>query len=79
MRALELVRDRAAREPAPEAARQAIALCHRRGLVILTAGTFGNVIRILVPLAASDAQMEEGLRVLEEALTEVHNAQGGAA
>ena len=79
MRALELVRDRTTREPAPEAARRAVALCHQRGLVILTAGTFGNVIRILVPLVATEAQMAEGLGVLEEALTEVHNAQGGAA
>jgi len=79
MRAIELVRDRATREPAADAARQAIAACHRHGLVILTAGTFGNVIRILVPLVATDAQMEEGLGVLEEALTEIHTAQGGAA
>lgn len=78
MRAIELVRDRDTREPAAEATLQVIARCHRHGLLILSAGTFGNVIRILVPLVATDGQMEEGLHVIEDALVEVHGAHGGA-
>jgi 4-aminobutyrate aminotransferase/(S)-3-amino-2-methylpropionate transaminase len=74
MRAIELVRDRGTKEPAPDAAKQVIAACHKRGLLILTAGTHGNVIRILVPLVATDGQMEEGLRVIGDALVETHRA-----
>jgi 4-aminobutyrate aminotransferase/(S)-3-amino-2-methylpropionate transaminase len=68
MRAIELVRDRATREPAKQETQRVLADCHRRGLIILSAGTYGNVIRILVPLVATDPMMEEGLSVLETAL-----------
>jgi 4-aminobutyrate aminotransferase/(S)-3-amino-2-methylpropionate transaminase len=71
MRAIELVKDRYSKEPAGEETRAVLAACHRRGLIIISAGTFGNVIRMLVPLVATDGQIEEGLRVLEQALAEV--------
>jgi 4-aminobutyrate aminotransferase/(S)-3-amino-2-methylpropionate transaminase len=71
MRAIELVRNRATKEPADIEAREVLAGCHHRGLVIISAGTFGNVIRLLVPLIATDAQIEEGLHVLAAALSEV--------
>jgi 4-aminobutyrate aminotransferase/(S)-3-amino-2-methylpropionate transaminase len=71
MRAIELVRDRAAKTPAPEETRAILAACHKRGLLILSAGTFGNVIRFLMPLVATDAQIEEGMSILEESLAEV--------
>ena len=72
MRAIELVKDRTTKEPAAEETRKVLAGCHSRGLLIISAGTFGNVIRILVPLVATDAQIEEGLEVLEESLAEAH-------
>jgi 4-aminobutyrate aminotransferase/(S)-3-amino-2-methylpropionate transaminase len=72
MRAIELVKDRSTREPAPEETRAVLNACHGRGLIIISAGTFGNVIRMLVPLIATDAQIAEGLSVLEESLGEVH-------
>ena len=68
MRAIELVKDRGTKEPATEETRAVLTACHRQGLIIISAGTFGNVIRILVPLIATDAQIVEGMRVLEEAL-----------
>jgi 4-aminobutyrate aminotransferase/(S)-3-amino-2-methylpropionate transaminase len=74
MRAIELVRDRITKEPAPDETRDVLAACHRRGLVLISAGTFGNVIRLLVPLTATEEQIEEGLRVLERALAEVHTS-----
>jgi 4-aminobutyrate aminotransferase/(S)-3-amino-2-methylpropionate transaminase len=74
MRALELVRDRRTQQPATEETKQVLSGCHRRGLLIISAGAFGNVIRILAPLVATDRQMEEGLRVLESALSEVRGA-----
>jgi 4-aminobutyrate aminotransferase/(S)-3-amino-2-methylpropionate transaminase len=71
MRALELVKDPTTRAPADSETARILAACHSRGLLIISAGTFGNVIRILVPLVATDAQIEEGLSVLEEAIAEV--------
>ena len=68
MRAIELVKNRSTREPATEETRTILAACHRRGLIIISAGTFGNVIRILVPLIATQHQVLEGLRVLEDAI-----------
>jgi 4-aminobutyrate aminotransferase/(S)-3-amino-2-methylpropionate transaminase len=71
MRAIELVKDRATKEPAPEETKSVLAACHKRGLLIISAGTFDNVIRVLVPLIATDSQVEEGLRILEDALASV--------
>ncbi len=53
----------------PDAARTAAvaAHCHRQGVVVLTCGTWGNVLRLLPPLAIGDALLEEGLDVLAEA------------
>jgi 4-aminobutyrate aminotransferase / (S)-3-amino-2-methylpropionate transaminase / 5-aminovalerate transaminase len=76
MRAIELVKDRSTKEPAAEGTRAVLAACHRRGLIIISAGTFGNVIRILVPLVATDGQIAEGLRVLEEAIAGVTEESG---
>ncbi len=73
MRAIELVRDRATKEPADVETRRVLAACHRRGLLMISAGTFGNVIRLLVPLTATDEQITEGLDVLALALNEAHN------
>lgn len=72
MRAIELVRDRATREPAREETKRVLQACLRRGLLIIGAGTLGNVIRILAPLTVTEAQMKEGLRVLKDALAEEH-------
>jgi 4-aminobutyrate aminotransferase/(S)-3-amino-2-methylpropionate transaminase len=71
MRALELVRDRASKEPAKEAAADLARRCWERGLVVLTAGTFGNVVRLLVPLCVSDGDLSEGLEVLEAGLEDM--------
>jgi 4-aminobutyrate aminotransferase/(S)-3-amino-2-methylpropionate transaminase len=71
MRAFELVRDPATREPAKDETQAAIQYCWRHGLIILPAGIYGNVIRLLVPLVISDEQLEEGFSVLEAALASV--------
>lgn len=66
MIAVELVAD-ADRTPDPESLAKVLSFCHSRGLVLLSAGTYGNVIRMLPPLVISDALLNEGLDVLEEA------------
>ncbi len=68
MVAMELVKDPATKEPAKELTGKVTAEALKRGLLLLTAGTYGNVIRVLVPLTVEDAVLEEGLGVMEEAL-----------
>jgi 4-aminobutyrate aminotransferase / (S)-3-amino-2-methylpropionate transaminase / 5-aminovalerate transaminase len=60
-------------EPDPETTKAVAAACHRRGLVVLTAGTYGNVLRFLPPLVIPDPLLEEGLDLLAEAFDEVAN------
>ncbi|GAB3489287.1 4-aminobutyrate--2-oxoglutarate transaminase [Nocardiopsis coralliicola] len=45
--------------------------CHERGLILLTAGTYGNVIRMLPPLVIDDALLDEGLDLLDEAFAQL--------
>ncbi len=71
MAAIELVRDKRTREPAAEEATAVVRRCYERGLVVLKAGLYGNVIRFLAPLVITDAQLEEGLDILEAALAQV--------
>ena len=68
MIAIELVRDRATKEPAKELTGRLQAEALKRGVILLSAGTLGNVIRVLVPLTVEDAVLLEGLDVMEEAL-----------
>jgi 4-aminobutyrate aminotransferase/(S)-3-amino-2-methylpropionate transaminase len=70
MMAMELVRP-GTLEPDPEATRRIVAACHRAGVVVLSCGTYGNVIRLLPPLVIEDALLGDGLDVLSAAATEV--------
>jgi 4-aminobutyrate aminotransferase/(S)-3-amino-2-methylpropionate transaminase len=54
-------------EPDPAATAAVAAFCHRAGLLVLTCGTFGNVLRFLPPLVIGDELLEEGLGILEDA------------
>src|SRR5579863_1061067 len=71
MCAIELVKNPASREPAADETKNIAKYCYEHGLITITAGTYGNVMRILVPLVVTDAQFEEGLDVLEAALAHV--------
>jgi len=68
MMAIELVRDRATKIPDAPLADRAIAAARDRGLLLLKCGVDKNVIRILVPLLASEDQVARGLEILEESL-----------
>jgi 4-aminobutyrate aminotransferase/(S)-3-amino-2-methylpropionate transaminase len=70
MLALELVEDRESKTPAPALAKRATELARDRGLVLLSCGLYGNVLRVLVPILAPDKDVEEGLEILEESLVE---------
>jgi 4-aminobutyrate aminotransferase/(S)-3-amino-2-methylpropionate transaminase len=69
MLALELVKDREIKEPAADEAKKLVEFCHKRGLILLACGNFGNVIRTLMPLVIEDEQLERGLAIMEEGLT----------
>jgi len=71
MRGIEFVTDRQTRAPAKQQTEAIAHACYERGLIVLTAGTLGNVIRLLVPLVATDEQIREGLSVLEAAISSV--------
>jgi 4-aminobutyrate aminotransferase / (S)-3-amino-2-methylpropionate transaminase / 5-aminovalerate transaminase len=62
MLALEL------REPTPDAAKATTTAAFEKGLLLLACGLYGNVIRLLPPLTATDEELERGLGLLEEAL-----------
>lgn len=79
MQAMELVRSKATREPADEETKQVAQHCYEHGLVLITAGSYGNVIRLLMPLVITDAQMDEALDVLEGALASVTEKKGALA
>jgi 4-aminobutyrate aminotransferase/(S)-3-amino-2-methylpropionate transaminase len=68
MWAVELVADRATRAPGKEQANAVARRCYESGLVTITAGTYGNVLRTLMPLVVTDEELREGLDVLEAAL-----------
>jgi len=75
---LELVRDRQTREPATTETAELVAMATRAGVILIPAGTYGNVIRFLPPLVISDAELDEGLEVVEHCL-EVLNARIASA
>ncbi len=71
MLAIELVEDRATKQPAPKLAQAVIHAAMERGLLLLKAGVYGNVIRVLSPLVITDAELDEALAVWEDALAHV--------
>ena len=71
MVAMELVRDRRPDSPDAEITKALVQSAGRRGLVLLSCGIYGNVIRFLAPLTIPDAQLAEGLAILEAALEDV--------
>jgi 4-aminobutyrate aminotransferase/(S)-3-amino-2-methylpropionate transaminase len=57
-------------EPDPAFAKAVATACHAEGVVVLTCGTYGNVVRLLPPLVIPDDVLDEGLGVLEAAVTD---------
>ncbi len=70
MCAVELVKDKASGEPAPALTAALLKAASDRGLILLSCGTYGNVIRFLVPLTASDELVREGMDVFAASLTD---------
>ena len=68
MLAIELVRDRATKEPDAETATAIVEEAVRKGLLLLKSGIYSNCIRVLAPLTLTDAELDEALAVWEQAL-----------
>ncbi|MFG2385816.1 4-aminobutyrate--2-oxoglutarate transaminase [Streptomyces avermitilis] len=71
MIAIELVKDRDTKEPNPEAAGALAKACHQEGLLVLTCGTYGNVLRFLPPLVIGEDLLNEGLDIIEQAFSRI--------
>lgn len=71
MVAFELVKERGGNTPDPERTKALTAKALEHGLILLSCGIFANTIRLLAPLTIPDDQLEEGLDILEEALSEI--------
>jgi 4-aminobutyrate aminotransferase/(S)-3-amino-2-methylpropionate transaminase len=70
MVAIELVKNRRADLPDAELTKAVVQAAGRRGLILLSCGVYSNVIRVLAPLTIPEAQLEEGLTLLEQSLAE---------
>jgi 4-aminobutyrate aminotransferase len=70
MCAVEFVKDVKSGEPAPELTAQVLKSGQERGVILLSCGTYGNVIRFLPPLTASDDLVKEGMDLFEASLND---------
>lgn len=71
MMAMELVKDRESKTPAADEAKALSNYCYDRGLILLTCGAYGNVVRLLMPLVISESQLVKGLEILNDGLAAI--------
>ncbi len=67
MVAIELVKDGTTKEPDPQTANTILAAAHQRGLILIKAGMYDNIIRVLVPLNVTDEQLQQALNIIDTA------------
>ena len=79
MQALELVKSKHTREPASEETKKISQYCYEHGLITITAGSYSNIIRLLMPIVITDDQMNEAMDVMEAAIASVCEAKDPVA
>jgi 4-aminobutyrate aminotransferase len=79
LQAIELVKDRASKEPAPEATTQFMEECRKRGLLVGKGGLYGNVIRTSPPLNIAKSDVDQAIKIMDESLVAIAPALAGAA
>jgi len=72
MMAMEFVKNKESKEPNPEFVKELLHYCYKKGLLVIKAGTYNNVVRFLAPLVITNEQLEAGFSILEEGLREVN-------
>ena len=70
MCAIEFVKDQETKEPNKEIVQEILSKAHNRGLIIMSAGLYGNIIRLLSPLVTTNELLDEGFSLLEEVIGE---------
>jgi 4-aminobutyrate aminotransferase/(S)-3-amino-2-methylpropionate transaminase len=75
MQAIELVESPETRTPAAEDTKKITKYCYEHGVITISAGSFGNVIRLLMPLVISQEQMDEALDVLEAGIQTAYESK----
>lgn len=68
---LEFVKDKETKEPDAALVKALIQKCAAKGLLVESAGIYGNVIRFLAPLVITDSQLDAGLDIMEESIKEL--------
>jgi 5-aminovalerate/4-aminobutyrate aminotransferase len=71
MIAVELFENGDSHKPNPTAVAAVVAKARDKGLILLSCGTYGNVLRVLVPLTSPDEQLDKGLAIIEECFAEL--------
>jgi 4-aminobutyrate aminotransferase/(S)-3-amino-2-methylpropionate transaminase len=73
---MELVKDRKTKEPATDEVKELVKRCYEKGLITITCGHYGNVVRTLMPLVITEDQLERGFSILEDGLSEISPKRG---
>lgn len=71
MLAFELVKNNDPHQPDTELCKKIVDLCHKKGLIVINSGAYGNVIRVLSPLTIEPHILHKGLEILDEAINEL--------
>lgn len=79
MQALEFVKDPVSKEPDPAATNQFMEECRKRGLLVGKGGLYGNVVRTSPPLNITKSDVDEAIRIMDQALTAISHAMAGTA
>jgi len=79
LQAIELVKDRASKAPAPEATNEFMEQCRKRGLLVGKGGLFANVIRTSPPLNISKADVDDAISIMDLAFSAISPALAGTA
>jgi 4-aminobutyrate aminotransferase/(S)-3-amino-2-methylpropionate transaminase len=79
MQAFEVINPDDSQAPDAETTKKIAKYCYEHGVILVTAGTYGNVIRLLMPLVITEDQLDEGLDIIEQALIAAASADRTAA
>ena len=71
---IELVKDKASKEPAPDLAQRVRAICHQHGLLVEIGGHYSNVVRFLPPLILTEELAKKGIEIFADSIREVEKA-----